>query len=258
MIMKNLQPSGFVMLSVIVLLCLAINVQAQSFPPLPEALEALEDDDNATVFVGQLPFAWLNPDYFVFEPAKSIPTKGFIFYPGGRVDPRAYAPPAHACAAAGYLTVIVSMPFDLAPFGWQRAQFLLQQYPSIKQWAIGGHSVGGSYACAFVQRYPGSVDGLILWASTPSEFFRLDHTDIKAISIYGTNDGYPEQLAEGAVYLPPDTPFVVIEGGNHTQFGYYDTSPDPQQPHDNPADISRAQQQELIISATVGFLEGLE
>jgi hypothetical protein len=26
-------------------------------------------------------------------------------------------------AATGYLTILVSMPFDLAPFGWQRVRY---------------------------------------------------------------------------------------------------------------------------------------
>jgi hypothetical protein len=47
---------------------------------------------------------------------------------------------------------------------------------------------------------------------------------------------------------------VPIEGGNHTQCGWYDTSPDPVQPEDNPADITREEQQVQIINATVAFL----
>ncbi|MEI6127043.1 MAG: alpha/beta hydrolase [Pseudomonadota bacterium] len=228
-----------------------------SYPPLPEALNALNSDDNATVLAETLPFSFFKPEYFVFKPVGTEPTKGFIFYPGGKIDPRAYAPPAHDIAAAGYLVVIVSMPFDLAPFGWKRAHYILQKYPSIKTWAIGGHSVGGAFACSFVKNYPGKVNGLVLWASTPSELFRLNATAIKAISIYGTNDLYPEQLAEGAAFLPYGTPFVVIQGGNHTQFGYIDTSPDTHLPKDTPADIPLYEQQKQIITATIEFLEGL-
>jgi acetyl esterase/lipase len=255
--MKLSQSVLVVLLSVSLLVCIAVSVQAKSFPPLPEALDAMEDDDNATVLTEQLPFAFFNPDYFVFEPTDTVPTKGFIFYPGGLVDPRAYAPPAHALAAAGYLTIIVSMPFDLAPFGWGRAHHILRQYDSIQTWAIGGHSVGGSFACAFTKQCPSQINGVVLWASWPSDSFSLADSDIQAISIYGTKDGYPEDIESGAQDLPPDAEFIQIEGGNHTQFGYYDTSPDPQQPHDNPAEITRAQQQEQIIRATVDFLDRL-
>lgn len=255
--MKRSQSVLAALLSAGLLFFIAVDAQAESFPPLPEALEALEDDDNATVLTEQLPFAFFNPDCFVFEPANAAPTKGFIIYPGGLVDPRAYAPPAHAIAAAGYLTVIVSMPFDLAPFGWWRANHILLKYDSIKTWAIGGHSVGGSFACAFAKRYPLKVSGVVLWASWPSPSFSLADSTIKALSIYGSKDGFPEDIEAGAQDLPPDAEFVRIEGGNHTQFGYYDTSPDPQQPNDNPAGITREEQQEQIIRATVDFLDRL-
>jgi hypothetical protein len=53
--------------------------------------------------------------------------------------------------------------------------------------------------------------------------------------------------------LPPDTVWVVIEGGNHAQFGNYGF-----QPGDNVATISAVNQQEIIVNATVTFLAGLE
>ena len=82
--------------------------------------------------------------------------------------------------------------------------------------------------------------------------------DLKAVFIYGSNDGYPEKIEAGINDLPPGAVHVRTEGGNHTQFAYYDTSPDPQQPHDNPADITREEQQLRIIDATVSFLRDLQ
>ena len=113
---------------------------------------------------------------------------------------------------------------------------------------------GGSFACAYAHEFYDKLDAVVLWASWPSENFRLDGTELKAISIYGTNDGYPDEIEAGAEHLPADAQFVKIEGGNHTQFGWYDTSPYPQQPGDNPADISREEQQEIIIESTADFL----
>ncbi len=48
--------------------------------------------------------------------------------------------------------------------------------------------------------------------------------------------------------LPADTTWVVIEGGNHAQFGDYGI-----QPGDNVATISAAEQQTQIVDATVIF-----
>ena len=150
------------------------------------------------------------------------------------------------------------MPFDLAPFGWKRGNHILREFDSIKTWAFGGHSVGGAFICKYAKRYPKKVSGVVVWASTPSAAYRLDRRDIKAIAIYGSNDGEAEDVLPDSVeFYPPGTPFVIIEGGNHTQCGYYDTAPDPVQEGDNPATISREEQQRQMVEATLGFLNSL-
>ena len=236
----------------------ACDAFPSSYPPLPEALDALESDSAVTVRKVVVP-DWERDSnfYFAFEPENVEPTVGFIFYPGGLVDPRSYAPPVHTIAAEGYLTVIVKMEDDLAVKGkgYKRADKVMSDYDEIETWIIGGHSLGGSFSCRYAKEFTDKVDGVILWASWPSEGFRLDSTELKAISIYGTNDGHPETIEAGAEHLPADAEFVKIEGGNHTQFGWYDTSPNPTQEGDNPADITREEQQSQIIEATIDFLK---
>lgn len=248
-----------VILSAGILFSLGVTADAGSFPPLPEALEAMKGDGSVEVQTKRLPLVLFNPDYYVFKPVGTEPTKGLIFYPGGLVDPRSYAPPARAIAEAGYLVIIVSMPFDLAPFGFWRAIPVLNRYPDIKTWAIGGHSVGGTFACAFAKMFTNKVDGVVIWASFPSEIFRIDDTDLKVVLIYGTNNPNcnDDEIEENRPYLPADTIYVRMEGANHTQFGYYDTYPDPHQPGDDFPDISRQEQQRQIIEATTGFLDNL-
>jgi hypothetical protein len=256
--MKSIQVALVILLYFGLLFSISESVSAESFPPLPEALSAMVSDDNVTVETKKLPFARVNPEYFVFKPVGVEPTKGFVFYPGGLADARAYAPPAHAIAAKGYLVVIVSMPFDLAPFGWKRGNHILREFDSIQTWAFGGHSVGGAYICKYAKRYPKKVSGLVIWASTPSSAFRLDKRDIKVISIYGSNDGEAgDQLAKSAEFLPPGTPFVIVQGGNHTQCGWYGDNESFLQPGDNPATISREEQQRQMIDATINFLDTL-
>lgn len=75
--------------------------------PMPEALAALQSDANVTVETeGQLQFV----------PTANESDVGLIFYPGAKVDPRAYAPMAHALAAQGFLVEIPSMTLNLAIF----------------------------------------------------------------------------------------------------------------------------------------------
>ncbi len=225
------------------------------YPPMQEALDAMGSDSMVTVRTVEVE-AWEEDSnyYYAFEPKNVNPKVGFIIYPGAWLDPRAYAPPAHAIAAEGFLTVIVKMPGDVAAIGHKRATEIMSAYPGIERWSIGGHSIGGSFACAYAKEFADKLDGVVLWASFPSENFSLEQTELKAVSIYGTNDGHPDKIEAGAEHLPADAQFVKIEGGNHTQFGYYDTSPFPCQEGDNPADITREEQQEIIINATVDFL----
>ena len=235
------------------------TVTAASFPPMLEALAALESDEDVTVSEINVPEWPTDSDfYFTFEPNMQVATIGFIIYPGALVDPRSYAPFAHEIARAGFFSVIVKMAGDLAiGESAQRASRVISDYPEIEKWTIGGHSMGGFGACAYTQENTENIDGVVLWAAYPTEVARIDDKIIKAISIYGSNDGLatPEEIDDSREDLPPYTQFVEVEGGNHTQFGWYDTSPDPIQPDDNPADITRQAQQDSIVQATTNFLD---
>lgn len=214
--------------------------------PMPEALTALQSDAQVTVTSDQ----WL-----AFTPAASHPTKGFIIYPGGRVDYRAYAPAAHQIASQGYLVVIVRMPLNLAVFGANAAQDVQSAYPQIRQWAIGGHSIGGAMAANFGKTHPGAVQGLALWAAYPASSDDLSHSGLYVVSIFGSRDGLAtgEKIDASRPLLPANTTWVQIPGGNHAQFGWYGD-----QAGDNPATISRSDQQAQVVAATLGMLENLK
>lgn len=218
---------------------------AQSAVALPAALTALQSD--AVVEIELTP--WLT-----FSPTNQNPTVGFIFYPGGRVDPRAYAPAARAIAAAGYLVVIPPMPLNLAVLAPERAADIIAAYPTVTDWAIGGHSLGGVMAATYVARHPGPIDTLVLWAAYPTASDSLAaRTDLTVYSIYATNDGLATvaKIDAARPYLPADTVYIPITGGNHTQFGWYTF-----QAGDNLASISPAEQQAQTLDATLTALAG--
>ena len=238
------------MLLVIVLLLAAAAFTLWAYTPLgpmPEALAALES--NAAVQVTTEP--WLS-----FAPTAAPPQTGLIFYPGGRVDARAYAPAAQALAAQGYQVVIVPMPFNLAVFGINKAAAVIAAYPNVRTWGIGGHSLGGSMAANFAAKHPNAVHGLTLWASYPASSDSLStRNDLAVVSIYGTQDGIalPDTVLAARPLLPAATVWVAIEGGNHAQFGWYG----PQSKADVAA-ISRDAQQTQVIAATATWLASLE
>jgi hypothetical protein len=213
-------------------------------PPMDEAQAALQSDTQVNISTDQ----WL-----VFRPADTEPTTGLIFYPGGRVDARSYAPQIHAIAQQGYLAVIVPMPLNLAIFGVNQANEVIKAFPEIKHWAIGGHSLGGSMAARFVQSNPTAVEGLVFWASYAD--IDLSTLPIAVTSISGTKDGLatPDKITTAAHFLPADTTYIAIDGGDHAQFGWYGS-----QAGDNPADISREQQQTQTVQVTVDLLAKLD
>jgi dienelactone hydrolase len=212
--------------------------------PMPEALAALESDAQVTIETE----SWLS-----FKPTNQNPTTGLILYPGGRVDYRSYAPPARAIAEQGYLVVIPRMPLNLAVFSPGKAADVMAAYPEIDQWVVGGHSLGGAMAANFTNANPDVVDGLAFWAAYPAGSDDLSNrTDLPLISIYGTEDMGLEGIEASHPLLPAQTQWVVLEGGNHAQFGWYGP-----QPGDGVASISREEQQMEIIEATSTFLATL-
>ena len=215
--------------------------------PMPAAEAALASDETVLVDTEQ----WL-----VFRPAGMPPRTGFIFYPGGLVPAAAYAPAARAIAAEGYLAVIVPMPLNLAVTAPDRAQEVIAAYPEVERWAVGGHSLGGAMAARFAFTHPEAVDGLAFWASYPSESNDLSASDLRVVSVYGDRDGLatPSEVRRSRALLPGRTTFVEINGGNHTQFGYYGDGP---QRGDNPAAVSREMQQAQAVAATVTLLDQL-
>jgi len=234
---------GFMGLLVVVVVAGFMLWGNTPLPPMPEAEAALNSDTQVTVKMG---------DWIVFQPAIEPANTGLIFYPGGRVDPRAYAPAARAIAQEGYLVVIVRMPLNLAVFHPGAAADVIAAYPDIRSWAVGGHSLGGAMAANFVKNHPGVVKGLALWASYPASRDDLSQSGLHLVSIYGSLDGLATggKIDASRSLLPKDTIWVTIQGGNHAQFGWYG-----EQPGDNAAAISRQDQQTQIIQATVSLLE---
>ena len=207
------------------------------------ALQALVSDSAVTVTTGE----WIT-----FSPAGQTPRAGLIVYPGGHVDPRAYAPLARQIAAEGYRVVIVPMPLALAVMAPNRALQVMAQDPSIATWALGGHSLGGAMAARFAYTHPDAVNALALWASYPASTDDLSGFDLVVTSIYGTLDGLATgtKIDASRPLLPATTAWVAIEGGNHAQFGDYGP-----QAGDNQATITAEEQQARAAEATLAVLQ---
>ena len=229
----------------IVLAILVVGFVIWSLNPLqptPDALAALESDSKVTVTQG---------DYVTFMPSDTQPTKAFVFYPGGHVDYRAYAAPLHLLAEQGYLVILLPVRLNLAIFDINAADRAIPDFPQIHVWVVGGHSLGGVAASMYAKNHH-NLNGVVYWASYPADD-SLKNSHLKITSIYGTLDkGGVESFEKSATLLPPDTEFIVIEGGNHSQFGNYGL-----QPGDHVATITWQDQQAQAVAATTKLVESL-
>ena len=222
---------GLVALIVIAAIGFIIWAETPSQPGA-QALAALQSDSTVTVTD--------HGDYISFEPAGQKPTTGFLFYPGGHVDYRAYSPILHRIAGQGYLVILVRVRLSLAFFDIEAGAPVLNDFPEITTWVTGGHSLGGVASAYFAANHP-EIKGIVFWASYPADD-RLKDADVRMLSIYAKIEQYK-------AFQPADTQFVVIQGGNHAQFGDYGP-----QPGDNPATISAESQWQQTTEAMVQFL----
>jgi hypothetical protein len=215
--------------------------------PTDQALIAMESGADVTVQD--------TGDFLIFTPVANQPITGLIIYPGGHVDYRSYAPIARQIASRGYLVSIVRMPLSLPVLGVNKADEVRAAFPDIRYWVIGGHSLGGSMAASYAVHHPLGVQGLFLWASYPPVDDNLSATDLKGLSTYGSEDLVlnRDNLNSTLVLLPPGTIRVVIEGGNHAQFGNYGP-----QPGDGVATISSEDQQAQATALTVRLIRAVE
>jgi hypothetical protein len=212
-----------------------------TYPARKVALDALESSDLVTI---------TQDTWIVFDPVKETET-GLIFYPGGLVEPTAYAPILHQIAEKGVLVIITPMPLNLAIFNTGAANAVIDAYPYISTWIIAGHSLGGASAAIFAENNPNRIDAIALWDSYPPDSADLSDNTISVISIYGTTNNFPntDNFKDKMHLLPADTIFIGIEGANHAQFGDYGP-----QKGDVIASMSLTEQHELVAEIMLDFI----
>lgn len=185
---------------------------------------------------------------YIFEPAEA--ETGVIFYPGGKVECEAYIPLMQELASEGIFGVLVEMPFNLAVFDINAADGIQEQYPEIKRWYIGGHSLGGSMAASYLADHTDSFEGLLLLGSYSAT--DLSVTDLEVISIYGSEDNVldHEKYESNKVNLPEDFSEIVIDGGCHAYFGMYG-----EQDGDGDPDVTNESQIKITADIIAGAIE---
>lgn len=237
---------GLIPVYIIILLLIgSLIFLSRSYKPMAEAYVALESNEDVTIVNGK--------DWITFIPTENVSTIGFIFYPGGNVEPESYAIIARNIALNNYTVIIIKMPFDLAIFSPKKGSKVMDIYPEITSWVIGGHSLGGAMSARFIYDEPELFSGLILLASYPADSNNISSYNVPVLSIYGTLDGViSTPIPDTLGLLPENTTLLEIIGGNHAYFGSYG-----EQKGDNIAAITRADQQNQTVIAILDFLLGM-
>lgn len=241
-VMKKVSMVVAILLAVLVVLTgVFILWSRNTYEPSAAALNALKDDENIDV---------TESDYITFMPENEKPTKGFIFYPGGKVEPESYAALCRGIAEKGYLVVIAPMTLDLAILSPDKADQIINDFSDIKTWAIGGHSLGGVMAAKYASKNP-EIKGLALYAAYP-QGDELSELDLDVVSIYGSEDGVADIEKIKNAMLTKNSKIIEIEGGNHGNFGSYG-----KQSGDNESKISGEEQINQAIKYTVELMNDL-
>lgn len=180
-------------------------------------------------------------------------TTGLVFYPGARVDARAYQDILRPLADAGHLVVILKTPLGISLLNTGQAREAMDRHPEITSWAVGGHSLGGVSASSFAKSNS-DVSGLLLFASYPAENMTDAH-GLSVLSISGSNDGLstPDKIAASKSLLPPTARYATVVGGVHAFFGDYG-----EQPGDGEPGISRNEAQQQIVAESLSFMDQLQ
>ncbi|MFT9367067.1 alpha/beta fold hydrolase [Paenibacillus polymyxa] len=185
-----------------------------------------------------------------FEPAKRSGS-GVILYPGALVKPESYAPLARRLAEKGHHVIIGKMPLNLALISPDLANEVLKAYPE-EAFVIGGHSLGGVMAARYAAAHSDQIKGVFFLASYPDNKGNLKDKNLPVISLLGSDDGVIQMknVQSGRTYLPANTLYFTVEGGNHAQFGSYGA-----QKGDNPAKISAVEQWNQTVTALQDWMK---
>ncbi|WP_082097096.1 alpha/beta hydrolase [Demequina gelatinilytica] len=227
------------------LVWVAVIAWLRPFPATEPALAAMGSDTTVTVTE--------SATRIVMEPAGGTQGVGVLFYPGARVDARAYAAHLRPLAEAGHEVVIIKEPLGIAFLSMGALDAVVDDRGG--PWVVAGHSLGGTVAAIEAGvTYPADqaspVAGLLLWASYPADDIASFEGAVASIS--GSEDGLatPTDIEASRADLPASTIFTQIEGAAHAQFGSYGEQPGDGEPTVSD-DVARAQ----IVAGSLALLD---
>jgi pimeloyl-ACP methyl ester carboxylesterase len=197
---------------------------------------------------------------WTFTPVTNMQARAaFAFVPGALVDARAYAPLVRAAAAAGYRGYIIELPRRGALGGADAAEVderldrVLQQERAAPI-VLAGHSRGAVVASRIAARSLPNIAAMVLIGTSHPRDIDLSLLTIPVVKIVGTRDGLasPSEVRQNAAKVPAHTRWVWIDGGNHSQFGWYGFQPGDKRPR-----IAASAQRQQMIDVVIETLRAV-
>ncbi|MDM8534166.1 alpha/beta hydrolase [Clostridiaceae bacterium HSG29] len=227
---KRIKKLSIVLIVVIVLLYLGLVIYSRDYYRASDYVDEYITSSNLRIEI--------NNDHTYIYP--SVETSvGIIFYPGGKVEAKAYMPLLMKLAEQGYFVTLVEMPFNLAVLDINVARDVIEEKTDISDWYLAGHSLGGAMASSFLEKNYELIEGLILMGAYP-----INDAPVEDIVIYGTND----IMLNMEKVKDSDQIFEIVDG-NHAWFGDYG-----EQNGDGQSLISHDEQQRQTVEKIVDFI----
>jgi len=228
---KRFKIAMIASISFVIVLLSAFFIYASDYYKADEVAKAVFQSETVTR---------VEENFIVLSPSVAGNT-AMIFYPGAKVEYIAYLPLLEKIMQTSNITcILVKMPFNMAIFDSNAAYNIIGQFPDIENWYIAGHSMGGAMASSYASKNQDIIKGLILLGA----YIYGDYPAKNSLTIYGSFNTSVEEKIDYTENI------VVIEGGNHAQFGNYG-----KQKGDSDATITSEEQQNIAVEAIRDFLE---
>ena len=187
--------------------------------------------------------------FIVIRPSAAPSAIGLLFYPGLRIEPKAYLSKLVALSSKARVNIVIGRPrLNIAAFSIGQADDMRKELTGIERWYVGGHSLGGAVACYYASNHRDNLQGVVLLGTYCGS--DISKSRLRVLAIVAGRDGImpPETIEQHRVELPADTQIVWIAGMAHGQFGNYG----PQSGDSRPS-IDDGQVREALSEAARAF-----
>jgi hypothetical protein len=176
--------------------------------------------------------------FLVIRPTAAPSTIGLLFYPGLRIEPKAYLSKLAKLSARARVNIVIGRPrLNIAAFSLDQADEMRRQLTGIERWYVGGHSLGGAAACYYASKHRQDLEGIVLFGTYCGS--DISKSQLRILTIAADRDGImpPQTIGQHASELPADAQIVRVAGMVHSQFGNYGPQSGDGQPsiEDGPA-----------------------